>query len=79
MFKLSLNSYAAKYTIGVLFFLQKRPKTIVIEIIVQDDKKFKVKVTAPPIKMEVWNSLGFSFEVRKILFRFKHFMIVTLV
>jgi hypothetical protein len=37
LFKLSLNSYAAKDTICVLFW-QKRPKTIVIGIIVQDDK-----------------------------------------
>jgi hypothetical protein len=33
---LSLNSYAAKDTIWVLFFGQKRPKTIVIGIIVHD-------------------------------------------
>ena len=33
----------------------------------------KVKVTAPPKKKpEVRNSRGFSFEVRKILLRFKH-------
>jgi hypothetical protein len=33
----------------------------------------KVKVTAPPKKKpEVRNSLGFSFEVRKIPLRFKH-------
>jgi hypothetical protein len=32
----------------------------------------KVKVTAPPIKkMEVRNSQGFSFEIRKIPLRFK--------
>ena len=31
----------------------------------------KVKVTAPPIKTEVRNSLGFIFEVRKIPLRFK--------
>ena len=36
LFKLSLNSYTAKDTICVLFVLQKRPKTIVIGIIVQD-------------------------------------------
>ena len=34
--------------------------------------ELKVKVTAPPIKKtEVWNSRGFSFEARKIPFRFK--------
>ena len=39
MFKLSLNSYAAKDTICVLlFFFLKRPKIIVIGIIMQDDK-----------------------------------------
>jgi hypothetical protein len=38
LFKLSLNSYAAKDTICLLFFWQKRPKTIVIGIIVHDDK-----------------------------------------
>jgi hypothetical protein len=38
LFKLSLNNYAAKDTICVLFFGQKRPKTIVIGIIVHDDK-----------------------------------------
>ena len=38
LFKLSLNSYVAKDTICVLFFWQKRPKTIVIGIIVHDDK-----------------------------------------
>ena len=33
----------------------------------------KVKVTAPPKKnLEVRNSRGFSFEVRKIPLRFKH-------
>ena len=37
LFKLSLNSYAARDTICVLFFWQKRPKTIVIGIIVHDD------------------------------------------
>jgi len=42
LFKLLLNSYAAKDTIGVLFW-QKRPKTIVIGIIGQDDKKSKWK------------------------------------
>jgi len=43
LFKLLLNSYAAKDTIGVLFFWQKRPKTIVNGIIVQDDKNSKWK------------------------------------
>jgi hypothetical protein len=37
LLKLTLNSYAAKDTICVLFFGQKRPKTIVIGIIVHDD------------------------------------------
>jgi hypothetical protein len=38
LFKLWLNSYATKDTICVLFFGEKRPKNIVIGIIVHDDK-----------------------------------------
>jgi hypothetical protein len=38
LLNLSLNSYAAKNTICVLFLDKKRPKTIVIRIIVHEDK-----------------------------------------
>ena len=37
IYKLSLNSYAAKDMIGGFFLDKKRPKTIVNGIIVQDD------------------------------------------
>ena len=72
MLKVSLNSYAAKDTICVLF-LTKMTQNYRHRNYCSGWQEFKVKVRAPPIKNGSSELSCFSFEVRKIQLRFKHF------